>query len=76
MTNKHQGWQPQDTYRKDGPQCPYCGHVHDHDGGYFYDDRLTVFQCECCDEMVGVSVYTSTSWTCELPPPPEQEGGL
>jgi len=53
-----------ETYSKAAPECPYCGYVHKHDGGYFYDEDLTEFACESCDRTFDVSVYTSTSWTC------------
>ena len=54
----------EDIYCTDAPQCPYCGHVQDHDGGYFYDEGLTEIDCESCDRMFNVRVYTSTTWTC------------
>lgn len=54
----------EETYRTDAPECPYCGHVHQHDGGYFYDEGLTEAQCESCDRVFDISVYTWTSWTC------------
>jgi len=61
------------TFNQTAPECPYCGYVHRHDGGFFYEEDLTSFECERCDQTFDVEVYTSTSWTCTarpLPPPP------
>ena len=52
------------TYNTDAPECPHCHYVHTHDGGFFYDEDLTEYQCESCGEVFDVQVYTSTSWTC------------
>lgn len=52
------------TYSTEAPTCPYCGHTHQHDGGFFYDESLTEFECESCEELFWVRVYTSTAWTC------------
>jgi lysyl-tRNA synthetase class I len=61
-------WNPiEETYSTSGPICPHCGHEHQHDGGYFYDESLTEFDCEACGKEVEVHVYTSTSWTCSVP---------
>jgi transposase-like protein len=54
----------EETYRNDAPECPYCGYVHRHDGGEFYNEDLTEYDCESCDRTFDVSVHTSTSWTC------------
>lgn len=64
---------PEDeTYSTAGPICPFCRHEHTHDGGYFYDENLTEFECDHCSQAVSVLVYTSTSWTCSL----TKEGGV
>ena len=60
-------WNPiEETYSTAGPVCPWCGYEHKHDGGYFYDEGLTEFDCESCGREVGVRVFTSTSWTCTV----------
>lgn len=56
--------EPEETYSNDGPVCPYCGHKHEMDGGYFYDESLTEFDCDRCGREVSVSVFNSWSWTC------------
>ena len=57
-------WKPTDeTYSTAAPICPYCGHEHTHDGGFFYDEDLTQAECEACGKTFGLRVYTSTSWT-------------
>ncbi len=53
-----------ETYETDAPRCPYCRHLHQHDGGYFYDEGLTELECESCGRTSEMRVYTSTSWTC------------
>lgn len=53
------------TYETEAPRCPHCQHLHQHDGGYFYDDMLTELECEACGKVSQMSVYTSTTWTCE-----------
>lgn len=65
------------TFRTDAPECPYCGHVHQHDGGFFYDEDLTSLECDYCGKAFDVEVYTSTSWTCtaRTPPPKETNDG-
>lgn len=61
-------WTPTDeTYSTDGPVCPHCGYQHEHDGGYFYDESLTEFDCEGCGKSVAISVYTLTTWSCSVP---------
>ena len=57
--------EPEETYSNDGPICPYCGHKHEPDGGFFYDESLTEFDCDRCGREVAVSVFNSWSWTCE-----------
>lgn len=60
-------WEPTDeTYSNSAPTCPHCGHVQGHDGGYFYDEGMTDFECETCGKEFEVRVYTSTSWTCSV----------
>jgi DNA-directed RNA polymerase subunit RPC12/RpoP len=53
-----------ETKNTSGPECPYCEHVQDHDGGLFYDEYLTELECEACGHVFNVSVYTETTWTC------------
>ncbi|NML93834.1 hypothetical protein [Novosphingobium olei] len=53
-----------ETYSTDAPVCPYCEYTHKHDGGFFYDEALTEFECESCEKAFNVNVYTRTSWTC------------
>ena len=52
-----------ENYSTEAPICPYCNYQHEHDGGFFYDESLTEHQCESCDKVFDIDVYTSTSWT-------------
>ena len=52
------------TYSSHAPECPYCGHKQDHDGGLFYDEDMTECECERCEREFNMSVYTITTWTC------------
>jgi len=53
------------TYSTAGPECPYCGHKHQADEPFYYDEDMTVMDCGRCERDFNVEVYTSTSWTCE-----------
>lgn len=52
------------SYNTEAPECPYCGYVHQHDGGFLYDESVCEYQCERCEKTFDMLVYTSTSWTC------------
>jgi transposase-like protein len=58
-------------YSTHAPVCPYCDYKHEHDDGYFYDEGLTEYQCERCDKVFNLSVYTLTSWTTTVREAPE-----
>jgi len=62
-----EGLMIKETYSNEAPVCPHCNYTHKHDGGFFYDESLTEFECESCGEAFNVSVYVSTSWTCTTP---------
>lgn len=53
-----------ETYNTDAPECPYCGHKQQHDGGYLYDEDLTEIECDGCQRTYDVEVFHRTSWTC------------
>jgi len=53
------------TYSTVAPECPYCGHKHQHDGGFFFDEDLTEYECENCGKAFDMEVSHSTSWRCE-----------
>lgn len=53
-----------ETYSTDAPECPYCGYMQTHDGGYLYDEDLAELECGSCERSFNVMVHTSTSWTC------------
>lgn len=53
------------TLSNTAPECPYCGHVHQHDGGFFYSEDLTEYACEACDKTFAMEVTTTTYWRCE-----------
>lgn len=62
-----------ETYNHHGPECPYCGHVHEHDGGYFFDeDGGEEFECESCERLFKWSYHRLDAWSC-IPAEPEQE---
>jgi transposase-like protein len=52
------------TYSDHAPICPYCGYTHEHDGGFFYDEGLTEYECESCGETFNMEVYVSFRWSC------------
>lgn len=55
-----------ETYSREGPQCPHCGRQYTADEPWYYDEtNFTADVCDQCDKPFKVSVYTSTSWTCE-----------
>lgn len=54
------------TYSTSGPKCPYCGFQITPDEGFYYDEnKYTEETCGECEKKFSVSVYNSTSWTCE-----------
>lgn len=53
------------TYSIHGPECPYCGHTQQPDDPGFYNDNYDTDECPKCEKSYSVSVYHSTSWTCE-----------
>jgi len=56
-----------ETYSDEGPQCPYCGRQYTADEpGYFDEMNYTEEICDECEKKFTVSVYTSTSWTCDV----------
>lgn len=58
------------TFSSVAPECPYCGHVHQHDGGFFYNEDLAEYDCESCDKTFDVEVSTMTHWRCTPKEPP------
>ena len=59
-------WVVSDTYSDEGPQCPHCGRQYTADEPHFYDERnYTEDTCDTCEKPFQVSVYTSTTWSCE-----------
>lgn len=64
-----------ETYSHVAPECPYCHHIHDHDGGFFYDESLAEYECESCGVTFDMQVYTSTSWTCSPQEPAIRQKG-
>ncbi len=50
-------------YSTCAPICPHCDYTHEHDGGFFYDESLTEYECEHCGKDFSIEVYTSTLWT-------------
>lgn len=64
-----------ETYSTEGPQCPGCHTQITADEPHYYDDmKYTEDQCDECGARFTVSVYTRTSWTCELIPAPPEGG--
>ena len=57
----------EECYSTEAPVCPHCEYKHEHDGGFFYDEGLTEYECESCGKMFDVLIYTSTSWTTSIP---------
>lgn len=58
----------EETYSTEGPKCPNpaCGRQYTADESHYYDEGdYTEETCASCGETFDVSVYTSTSWTCE-----------
>lgn len=45
------------AYRKDGPQCPYCGYVESPDEAHFFDEDTTDLTCNSCGKDYAVSVH-------------------
>lgn len=55
-----------ETYSEEGPQCPHCNRQFTADEAVFFDAANYTSQgCDECGKTFKVSVYTSTSWTCE-----------
>lgn len=54
-----------ETYNDEGPECPYCKHVHDsaNDPETYYETEYTDFQCKKCNKVFDWSLYTSYAWT-------------
>lgn len=52
-------------YSTAGPICPHCNHHHRADEPFYYDEDMTVMDCERCDGDFDVRVYTQTSWTTD-----------
>lgn len=55
-----------ETYSREGPECPKCGFTFTPDDGAYYSDNYTEDQCPDCGTKFSVEVYHSTSWTCTL----------
>lgn len=53
---------PEETYKNDGIECPYCGYVED-DGEVIYDTEIETFDCPSCERKMNASA--SISWTFE-----------
>lgn len=59
-------WQAQDTYSDVGPQCPHCGVQFTADEPHYYDEMgYTEDDCGYCGKPFKVTVYHSTTWSCE-----------
>ena len=54
---------PDDHYSTKGPICPYCGHQHNADEAFYYDENMARMECEACERDFDVRVYVRTSWT-------------
>ena len=55
-----------ETCETEGPKCPYCARQYTADEPHYYDDmNFTEMECDGCGKEFRVSVYTSTTWTCE-----------
>ena len=63
----------EETYSTQGPECPYCGHVHDacDDASFFYNEQSTEMECSSCGRAFEMEVCISYAWTCS----PRDEGG-
>lgn len=59
-------------YSTFGPICPHCGHAHQADEPFYFDESSTQFTCEYCDRDFSCRVYTSTSWMSDPLPTPAQ----
>lgn len=46
-----------------GPICPYCGHEHQADEAFFYDEDFCVFDCHSCDKSFPVTTHVQWTWT-------------
>lgn len=47
-----------------GPVCPHCGHWHQPDEAFFFDEDTTEMRCYSCDETFNMSVLKTFTWTC------------
>jgi hypothetical protein len=55
----------EETYSREGPQCPYCGNQYTADEPGYYDEmRYTEETCFACEKTFDVEVSILTSWTC------------
>lgn len=45
-----------------GPECPYCNHHHEDDGGHFYDESFTELDCESCGKEMLVTTHVEWTW--------------
>ena len=54
-----------DTYNSDGPECPYCGHVHnpDEEPSHYYNQASETSSCSSCGTDFQMEVSISYSWT-------------
>lgn len=59
-------------YRSDGPQCPYCGHVHRPDEPFYYDEASTEMHCDRCEKRFTLECI-DTGWRWTTAPELERE---
>ena len=53
-----------EIYSRDGPTCPYCGHVaNPSDDPHCYSESTDEWTCGMCGEDYLLDVYVSHSWT-------------
>lgn len=57
-----------ETHSTCGPVCPYCGHKHQADEAFYYDEDFVRHQCHACDKTFRVSYHRTDSWRCEAIP--------
>lgn len=52
-------------YNSDGPECPYCGNVHnaDEDPSHYYNQMGEESSCSRCGADFQMEVSVSYSWT-------------
>lgn len=52
-----------ERYNRDGPECPYCGHVETIDEAFYYDETGFDIECGNCAKHYQCAPHSSWSWT-------------